>query len=105
MYQSVCILYNVPAIYYFFSLSLHDALPIYINLLSPDKTTLQFLLNITTQFLFFNNIIVNPQKIKLITINTKNQNKKDRKSTRLNSSHLGISYAFFCLKKKKQYNM
>src|SRR5437899_10205734 len=25
---------------------------------------------------------------------------KDRKSTRLNSSHLGISYAVFCLKKK-----
>src|SRR5262245_39382346 len=26
---------------------------------------------------------------------------EDRKSTRLNSSHLGISYAVFCLKKKK----
>src|SRR5258705_7728032 len=26
----------------------------------------------------------------------------DRKSTRLNSSHLGISYAVFCLKKKTQ---
>src|SRR5436853_4455399 len=36
---------------------------------------------------------------------------EDRKSTRLNSSHLGISYAVFCLKKKKkkimttQYNI
>src|SRR5437899_6457191 len=28
------------------------------------------------------------------------QNFRDRKSTRLNSSHLGISYAVFCLKKK-----
>src|ERR1035438_8565995 len=28
----------------------------------------------------------------------------DRKSTRLNSSHLGISYAVFCLKKKKKQN-
>src|SRR5256885_13016964 len=28
----------------------------------------------------------------------------DRKSTRLNSSHLVISYAVFCLKKKKNYN-
>src|SRR5258705_2983191 len=28
----------------------------------------------------------------------------DRKSTRLNSSHLGISYAVFCLKKKKRKN-
>src|SRR5258705_2742331 len=26
---------------------------------------------------------------------------EDRKSTRLNSSHLGISYAVFCLKKKE----
>src|SRR2546426_4241872 len=29
-------------------------------------------------------------------------NARDRKSTRLNSSHLVISYAVFCLKKKKQ---
>src|SRR5256885_3359805 len=28
----------------------------------------------------------------------------DRKSTRLNSSHLVISYAVFCLKKKKQHD-
>src|ERR1022692_3585431 len=31
-----------------------------------------------------------------------NQTAKDRKSTRLNSSHLVISYAVFCLKKKKK---
>ena len=28
----------------------------------------------------------------------------DRKSTRLNSSHVSISYAVFCLKKKKKNN-
>src|SRR5215208_7977960 len=28
---------------------------------------------------------------------------RDRKSTRLNSSHVAISYAVFCLKKKKHY--
>src|SRR5947199_6149936 len=28
---------------------------------------------------------------------------QDRKSTRLNSSHLGISYAVFCLKKKNKH--
>src|SRR3712207_7289990 len=28
----------------------------------------------------------------------------DRKSTRLNTSHANISYAVFCLKKKKQYS-
>src|SRR3712207_7496023 len=29
---------------------------------------------------------------------------RDRKSTRLNSSHANISYAVFCLKKKKRHN-
>src|SRR5207249_10390903 len=29
--------------------------------------------------------------------------RRDRKSTRLNSSHVSISYAVFCLKKKKTY--
>src|SRR5437899_3413562 len=32
------------------------------------------------------------------------RHRPDRKSTRLNSSHLGISYAVFCLKKKKKKN-
>src|SRR3712207_6334284 len=32
-------------------------------------------------------------------------NPKDRKSTRLNSSHANISYAVFCLKKKKKLNL
>src|SRR5262245_38007826 len=32
---------------------------------------------------------------------TRRRGHSDRKSTRLNSSHLGISYAVFCLKKKK----
>src|SRR3712207_6978839 len=31
--------------------------------------------------------------------------RRDRKSTRLNSSHANISYAVFCLKKKKTYNL
>src|SRR3712207_8357980 len=30
---------------------------------------------------------------------------KDRKSTRLNSSHANISYAVFCLKKKKNHTL
>src|SRR5207253_10407177 len=36
-----------------------------------------------------------------VTINPLNQSSTDRKSTRLNSSHVAISYAVFCLKKKK----
>src|SRR5690242_21434308 len=31
--------------------------------------------------------------------------REDRKSTRLNSSHMSISYAVFCLKKKKKNNI
>src|SRR5437899_7955946 len=33
------------------------------------------------------------------------EDRQDRKSTRLNSSHLGISYAVFCLKKKNKKKM
>src|SRR5256885_10601027 len=36
------------------------------------------------------------------TLGTPNRSTRDRKSTRLNSSHLVISYAVFCLKKKKK---
>src|SRR5205809_5870528 len=39
----------------------------------------------------------------LLTVSAgQTHNKRDRKSTRLNSSHGYISYAVFCLKKKKQ---
>src|SRR5690242_21407688 len=34
--------------------------------------------------------------------NARNSTTADRKSTRLNSSHMSISYAVFCLKKKKK---
>src|SRR5690242_15485393 len=44
---------------------------------------LYILFNTTTRFLYF----------------------LDRKSTRLNSSHMSISYAVFCLKKKKKKNI
>src|SRR5437764_5656217 len=40
---------------------------------------------------------VNPQNLDIRV-------EKDRKSTRLNSSHRCISYAVFCLKKKKKQN-
>src|SRR5699024_11880320 len=43
----------------------------------------------------FSDIIkIEPHEIKVFTL-------VDRKSTRLNSSHVSISYAVFCLKKKK----
>src|SRR5258708_29754272 len=60
-----------------YTLSLHDALPIFRRALAP---TLRF---------------------PTCPPNLPGRNTKDRKSTRLNSSHQIISYAVFCLKKKK----
>src|SRR5438445_2859298 len=38
-----------------------------------------------------------------VVLNDGLKRQRDRKSTRLNSSHANISYAVFCLKKKKRY--
>src|SRR5437899_10391943 len=43
-----------------------------------------------------------PQQIEIAQDERALRDDGDRKSTRLNSSHLGISYAVFCLKKKKK---
>src|SRR5699024_8860313 len=43
-----------------------------------------------------------PEETTVETINNGEALKVDRKSTRLNSSHVSISYAVFCLKKKKK---
>src|SRR2546430_11300256 len=46
-----------------------------------------------------------PKKLRLrrqeLDVRPRKQRRRDRKSTRLNSSHSQISYAVFCLKKKK----
>src|SRR5947199_5607643 len=79
-----------------YTLSLHDALPILVRLAKeyPDVITAVVVGNevllrgeMTTSDLAAQQHLVADQ---------------DRKSTRLNSSHLGISYAVFCLKKKKK---
>src|SRR2546430_11082858 len=62
-----------------YTLSLHDALPIYLDRMArrahPGSDT--------------------------IAVDFLDRRRGDRKSTRLNSSHSQISYAVFCLKKKK----
>src|SRR5690625_6942629 len=45
------------------------------------------------------NVVLSFEEYKKLRDYVKN---KDRKSTRLNSSHVAISYAVFCLKKKKK---
>src|SRR5690625_6204507 len=37
----------------------------------------------------------------ILAVRVEGDDRKDRKSTRLNSSHVAISYAVFCLKKRK----
>src|SRR5699024_11631346 len=45
---------------------------------------------------------LNPKTTKIIHQSITGLRYRDRKSTRLNSSHVSISYAVFCLKKKKR---
>src|SRR5690606_35932863 len=49
-----------------------------------------------------NNIYIYLKKLKDLQSVTPDFKALDRKSTRLNSSHVKISYAVFCLKKKKK---
>src|SRR5438034_2114505 len=49
----------------------------------------------------FHEISARPKRFVTVTLLITGGMKSDRKSTRLNSSHTVISYAVFCLKKKK----
>src|SRR5256885_12171624 len=72
-----------------YTLSLHDALPIsYYAVNDFDKTIAAMRKELVGN-------PKDPQARHLLAL------AQDRKSTRLNSSHLVISYAVFCLKKKK----
>src|SRR5256885_5697281 len=87
--------FNDPATTEIYTLPLHDALPISVGSL---PTTLHLLATgaspAPSGCLLF-----------MATFSSRGAlSAGDRKSTRLNSSHLVISYAVFCLKKKKQRN-
>src|SRR3712207_8571470 len=91
-----------------YTLSLHDALPISLRLWPPDRARL-------LQKRATRGARAGPRP----SPTTRGREPRapgtrrgcpwvppDRKSTRLNSSHANISYAVFCLKKKKtQYNI
>src|SRR5690349_22489163 len=64
-----------------YTLSLHDALPISLRVAQPSSYGAHY------TFARAQRLVTFP---------------RDRKSTRLNSSHVEISYAVFCLKKKKK---
>src|SRR5437868_4191018 len=77
-----------------YTLSLHDALPIF--RLSEHLT---HDLN-SRRWLFYKFIWPDVYRLMCSWATTETEI-EDRKSTRLNSSHVSISYAVFCLKKKK----
>src|SRR5256885_13285350 len=87
MMSQIFFFFNDTATTEIYTLSLHDALPIF-DASAIDKTA-----DPCTDFYQYacgNWVKSNPVPA------------GDRKSTRLNSSHLVISYAVFCLKKKKK---
>src|SRR5438477_6623531 len=94
---------------YIYTLTLHDALPIFVKSMpgSVFKAPIVMLPSLRESCLnALFGVFVSP------TITTSGsfifgngilQFARDRKSTRLNFSHMSISYAVFCLKKKKLY--
>src|SRR5688572_31585194 len=78
----------------------HKVIPLAgLRLLAHEKKYLEFH-NVSGVILFSRNIESLSQVGDLVG----SVCEQDRKSTRLNSSHSQISYAVFCLKKKKQTN-
>src|SRR5688572_24553042 len=77
-----------------YTLSLHDALPIYRSAHEERRET--------DGRLFF--ALLHAALWQLRYAEERACAELDRKSTRLNSSHSQISYAVFCLKKKKNKN-
>src|SRR5690625_8052166 len=75
--------FNDPATTAIYPLSLHDALPIF-STAGPLRLHRR-----------------DPSTFRMRTP-PPDRRRQDRKSTRLNSSHVAISYAVFCLKKKKK---
>src|SRR2546426_10822158 len=74
-----------------YTLSLHDALPIWLRQsVTPGAASCVKPTSIQLSW--------SKSRAAIPTVGTPG----DRKSTRLNSSHLVISYAVFCLKKKKK---
>src|SRR2546427_3321865 len=69
-----------------YTLSLHDALPICLPRDPPLGGTR----------------VLRGVARPILRVDRRHATKKDRKSTRLNSSHSQISYAVFCLKKKNR---
>src|SRR5438094_8420569 len=98
--SSVSFFFHAPPTAVLYTLSLHDALPISL----PRKASVVISTrhgDISIMGRDGNAEITNQNGDVSVTDLNGRLTLKDRKSTRLNSSHRTISYAVFCLKKKK----
>src|SRR5690606_41929719 len=109
---SFSLLFKHPTPHSIYTLSLHDALPIFEDLFLADQLRIQQPQRTATvqpvdQVLDVLRRIARPRQagdriFQLAPVDDdRGRHREDRKSTRLNSSHVKISYAVFCLKKKK----
>src|SRR5437773_4953446 len=87
-----------PATTEIYTLSLHDALPILHQpvIVAPDVGSAKMARGFAKRLDASLAIIDKRRPSALV------DDREDRKSTRLNSSHITISYAVFCLKKKNE---
>src|SRR3712207_7766441 len=86
-----CFFFNDTATTEIYTLSLHDALPILSLASAAGRPARRVLVLGGGDGLALREVLRHPGVEEV-----------DRKSTRLNSSHANISYAVFCLKKKKE---
>src|SRR5207248_11147928 len=105
-------LYKDTSITNIYTLSLHDALPIFIEIgeiaaaqkRNPTSSEIprsdRYAATLTRILQFFRVRLAIQRHCAATHTAISRTRKKDRKSTRLNSSHRTISYAVFCLKKK-----
>src|SRR5205814_5461587 len=101
-----------PPTTHIYPLSLHDALPISFRIARPAEAEALALFDEANQLDRVGKAALDglelglpPRRIaaqRQDIVDARAVRLIDRKSTRLNSSHLGISYAVFCLKKKKK---
>src|SRR3712207_7197615 len=84
-----------------YTLSLHDALPILRGTDAPrGRADLALAAPRLAQDIEL--AVIRQNEMGLVADDQPIADAEDRKSTRLNSSHANISYAVFCLKKKKK---
>src|SRR5690606_41906597 len=100
-------LFNAPPTAAIYALSLHDALPIYGSprRFSPVRSgTGMCAYGDGAMSPYGYGTSPPPTRTARATSQRRHPPRPDRKSTRLNSSHVKISYAVFCLKKKMYIN-